>query len=846
MAKADINIAADKIKAGRPAPVLFITLLSAIYSITVGSYGLLLLVAILAIFCTYSRRIGLDWHFLSLAVSGMLLICAPVMREFLVESQKFEVLSRYNGSWQGTIIRPALMGTTGWGEAVLRLDSGPLVSVLGQAKYLQAGYRLETEARLEIPSGQRNPGGFDRRSWLRNRAIFLETKLIIPPKIIGKKTTLGAVWRNLLAVLQNRAARFFRQYLSSDTVGIITAICLGQKQGLPVQENHAFMESGLIHLVSVSGAHLGFLLLPLRQIQFGSKRSRDIRTLLLLIYFGSVTGWRTGVSRASLMLLLRRYAGFKARYLDELSLLSFTGLVLLALDPFRAMQRGFWLSMAATAGIRLGGKLFLNWLGLPARSEYFIIQPQIISKRKEPIFAFILVRIDHLLYLLLRLLTITCCAQFACLLPLLFWQNGLNPKAVPINLLAGVPAAVITAGGLVGLFFLSPLLTVLPCLGELLIKLWSRLLKFPVLLLKYLSEQGSGAKGGFIGKGELGRSGQLMIMLLLILLMVMLQRRKTAATRRIETIAAAVLLLALVIRCLPPTLHEEIWFLDVGQGDCCLIRTADSVILIDGGERDQGYQVVLPFMRNLGITRISAAIVTHGHSDHCGGILDLLEQNMVEQVIVPGSWRTKVPAVDNQDPEPKWRQEQDLASELISLCNQQKVNILFRETGDYDYIGDDDTGITMHYLAPPTETNIKAVNRYSRSDPNRDCLVIKCVWRDFSLLLTADVIDEVERILVREHKEDLNSMLLKLAHHGSKHSSSNEFLQLVKPIITVVSVGINRFGHPAPEVLERLAKSGNQMVLRTDKEGAIRLHVDQNKVRISTWLGRKNACLILN
>ena len=92
----------------------------------------------------------------------------------------------------------------------------------------------------------------------------------------------------------------------------------------------------------------------------------------------------------------------------------------------------------------------------------------------------------------------------------------------------------------------------------------------------------------------------------------------------------------------------------------------------------------------------------------------------------------------------------------------------------------------------------------------------------------------------------MNSMLLKLAHHGSKYSSSIAFLQLVKPVITVVSVGTNRFGHPAQEVLERLSKSGNQMLFRTDKEGAIRLHVDQNKVRISTWLGRRNSCLILN
>ncbi|NLB09079.1 MAG: DUF4131 domain-containing protein [Clostridiales bacterium] len=846
MAKADISTAEDKNKVCRPAPALFFTLLSAIISITAGSYGLLLLGVVLAIFCFFGRRKDLNWQFLGLAVSGILLVCTPVMREFLIESPKADTMSRRNGSWQGTVIRPALMGTTGWGEAVVRLDEGPLVSVRGKAEYIKAGYRLESEAMLELPSGQRNPGGFDRRSWLRNRAIFLEAELIIPPQIIGKKKTPDAVWQNLLVALQNRAASFFRQYLSSDTVGIITAICLGQKQGLTAQENHAFLESGLVHLVSVSGAHLGFLLLPWRQIGSGSKRSRDIRTLILLLYFGSVTGWRTGVSRASLMLLLRMYAGAKVRHLDELSLLGVTGLILLVLDPFRALQRGFWLSMAATAGIRLGGKPFLHLLGLSARPQHFLTQPQIISEQSSPIIEFILVRINRLLHRLLKLLTITCCAQFACLLPLLFWQNGLNPKAIPINLLAGIPAAAITAGGLSGLFLIGPLIAILPFAGGILINLWSRLLKLPVILLKYLSEQGSGAKGGFIGKGELGKRGQLVIILLLIILITILRLRKTAAVRRIEAIAAIVLLLALIARCLPQPLQEGIWFLDVGQGDCCLIRTADSVILIDGGERDQGYQVVLPFMRNQGITKISTAIVTHGHSDHCGGILDLLEQDLVEQVVVPGNWRTKVPAADNKIPELKWHREQDLAIELISLCNQQKVSILFRQAGDHDYCGDDDTGIAIQYLAPPAEAKSNAASHYLQPDPNRDCLVMKCVWQDFSLLLTADIIDEIERILVRDYGDNLNSMLLKLAHHGSKYSSSIAFLQLVKPVITVVSVGTNRFGHPAQEVLERLSKSGNQMLFRTDKEGAIRLHVDQNKVRISTWLGRRNSCLILN
>lgn len=825
----------------RPAVLLFAAALAVIFALTLDLYTIPLLIIIIGVFFWRGWHGGLDRRIMLAFILALFILSAPVFREFKLEQRKVEELSAKATIWRGRIIIPAVSGDSEWSEAVLRLDTGPLVAVRGKPKYLRAGNVIESGTLLEIPSGQRNPGGFDRQAQLRGQGVFLEAFLGQAPEIKESRTSPLSLWRNFTADLQGSAFRFFQRTLDSDIAGLAAAICLGNTDGITPAENYAFKESGLIHLVSVSGAHLGFVLIPLKQIKTINKRSKDYLTLVLLIAFGIITGWRTGVSRACLMILLRKYARHRELALDEMSLLAITGLILL-LNPFRALQRGYWLSLAATGGIRLGVSPLLSWLGVSSESDSRKFTTPPLSARENsgslPGYK-IKRRIRHFfgsfVSRVFQLLAITCCAQLACILPSLYWQNGFNPLSLIVNVIAGIPAVLITAGGISGLFLLAPLNFILPAVSSPLLVIWRFVLRQAVNVLRSLAESCSGAGGGFVGSGEMGFAGRIIILLSALCLGLALVRLRPAYVLRrlLKLTLLFVFLISFIGRSGPK--GSEIWFLDVGQGDSCLLRVADKTVLIDGGERDQGYYTIMPFLRSQGIARIDTAIVTHGHSDHCGGIMDLLEQGMISGVIMPGTGSRDL-AADNSS-----YVEEDLTQELISLALQKEVPVSYRCAGDKVVSGGG--LLALDYLAPDRTEDDK-LRKYLPADLNRDSIVIHGQLMWLRLLFTADATLEIEDYLVREHQENLKAQVLKVSHHGSKYASSDSFLARVKPQIAIISTGYNRFGHPAEDTLTRLEKAGCQEVLRTDEKGAVRLQVEEKKVRISTWRDKKSTWII--
>ncbi|HHU07307.1 MAG TPA: DUF4131 domain-containing protein [Clostridiaceae bacterium] len=825
----------------RPAVLLFTAALAFIFIFTLDFCTIPILALLIGVFIWHGWRGGLDKCFLMVSLLVLLLIAVPIFREFKLERDKVKEISSKEVPWRGRIIIPAVADSSKWGEAVLRLDSGPLVAVRGDPQQLKAGNVIESTTRLKIPPAQRNPGGFDRRAQLKSQGIFLEVFLGQKLQIKEQKPSLLSHWRNLTADLQGSACEFFQRTLDSDTAGLATAICLGRTGGITPRENYVFKESGLIHLVSVSGAHLGFLLAPLRQVKAINKKAKDYLSLTMLFSFGIISGWRTGVSRACLMILLRKYSRRRELALDEISLLAVTGLILL-IDPFRALQRGYWLSLGATAGIRLGVPPLLSWLGIKSDfgSNNIIMPPlavadnsllQLTCKFCQKLRG----AIDRLVSRVFQLLAITCCAQIVCVFPSLYWQSGINPLSLISNVVAGIPAALITAGGIFGLFILAPLVFILPAVSSPLLAIWSFAIRQAVNVLRSLAVSCSGAKGGFIGSGEMGKAGQVIILLaaLYIGLALFMQKPFYVLRRFLELC----LLFALLVGFFGQkgTERNEVWFLDVGQGDCCLLQISDKIVLIDGGERDQGYYTVMPFLRYRGIDKIDIAIVTHGHSDHCGGIIDLLEQDMISRVVMPNTGVENI-ATDSSD-----YVQQDLSMDLVRLATQRQIPVSYRSAGDKIVL--EDGLLSLDFLSP----NMKQadnIQKYLPADPNRDSIVIHCRLLWLSLLLTADATLELEDSLVLEYQEGLRAHLLKVAHHGSKYASCDKFLGRVKPQIAVISVGLNHFGHPAGETLARLEDAGCQEILRTDQRGAVRLHVEEKRVRISTWLDKKKVWII--
>lgn len=261
----------------------------------------------------------------------------------------------------------------------------------------------------------------------------------------------------------------------------------------------------------------------------------------------------------------------------------------------------------------------------------------------------------------------------------------------------------------------------------------------------------------------------------------------------------------------------EIYFLDVGQGDSTIIRTAkNKTIVIDGGEGeksgfDYGKNVLFPFLINKGVRKIDFLIFSHFDSDHCGGLIYLLENIKVEKILIG-----------------KQFEKNENLEYIVNLANKKHVKIIELQAGNKINIEKESS---LEILWPSEAEKI------SENAINNNSLVCKFVCKNFSMLLTGDIESIAEEKLIEKYKNTnrLNANILKIAHHGSKTSSIQEFLNEVNPKIALIGVGRkNKFGHPNQEVLERLKEKGIQ-IYRTDQNGEIQIIV-KNDLKIKTFI----------
>jgi len=256
--------------------------------------------------------------------------------------------------------------------------------------------------------------------------------------------------------------------------------------------------------------------------------------------------------------------------------------------------------------------------------------------------------------------------------------------------------------------------------------------------------------------------------------------------------------------------YLKVNFLDVGQGDSAFIQTPENhQILIDGGPGSTilgKLNAFLPFWDKT----IDLVILTHPESDHMQGFLDILQRYKADYILWTG--------VEKLTPEyNKW----------ISILEKQKkmgAEIIIADANQEIKAGD----VLIDTLYPLENLEGKELKNTS----NDTCIVSKLVFGKNSFLFTGDISSAAEKELVN-NKSDLQSDVLKVAHHGSKYSTSDIFLSVAKPKVAVISVGAkNTYGHPTSEVLQRLEKFGIK-VFRTDKDGDVKMESDGNNIYIN-------------
>jgi beta-lactamase superfamily II metal-dependent hydrolase len=242
-------------------------------------------------------------------------------------------------------------------------------------------------------------------------------------------------------------------------------------------------------------------------------------------------------------------------------------------------------------------------------------------------------------------------------------------------------------------------------------------------------------------------------------------------------------------------------FIDVGQGDSILVILPDTkTLLIDGGGRESSGKV-LATLREHGLNYIDIVVATHPHADHIGGLIDVIENVDVGQVLDSGQAHTTQTFED-----------------FLDAINTKQIALKSVREGNYILL---DPTVKVDVLNPPASIPDGALNEPEFND---NSVVLKLTYGEFSALLTGDMQETNEVRLVSENATALDADVLKAGHHGSRTSSSSAFLNAVTPEVVIISLGAgNNYGHPHQEALDRLSATGTEQIFRTDVDGTITL-----------------------
>ena len=318
---------------------------------------------------------------------------------------------------------------------------------------------------------------------------------------------------------------------------------------------------------------------------------------------------------------------------------------------------------------------------------------------------------------------------------------------------------------------------------------------------------------------------------------------------RIYLVLVAIILASVCVICptkfagASETKATTVHFIDVGQGDASLVELSNGeTILIDGGNTDAG-KTVCKYIEKLGITQIDYMIATHSDQDHIGGLIKVLEKFEVKNIYRPFTISTSSKANDelytlfSDNIDSLSSDDDEVYAKFIKLvyaetCDGNLSNIFVTSTDKIIVSGDSGCPYMIEFLMPQCDTHFTS-NRISSgytvrsADENNDnSAMVLLSTENSSYLFAGDATENEENVFINNlsystKKRVENVDVLKVAHHGSKGSSSEKFLNLVKPKNAIISVGAgNDYGHPNAKAIERLTAVG-AVIYRTDELGTI-------------------------
>lgn len=639
---------------------------------------------------------------------------------------------------------------------------------------LRLGNKIQVTGILKEFMVPRNEGEFNQYYYYKSKSLDYSMKSQ-SYKIVNKNYSLIL---DFLETIKNKVKYSYYKICSEKDYGIFSALILGETGELDAEINNLYKENGISHILSISGLHIsligmGIYKLLRKRFYFGFSCTTSF---ILLFAYVALTGFSVSALRALLMFGISLLAIYLGRTYDMISATSLAAMLLLFENPFLVYHAGFLLSFGAVFGISMIHPIFTFYLG-----------------QKSPIISAASISVS------VNLMTLPILSYF-------FFETSTYSLILNLLIIPPMPMLMISGilGGVLGTWSLF--------LGRIAIGLGHYVLGFYESICRLFSEFPNSTI--LMGRPKFWQIGCYYGILSLFLIYIKKKEGIVSIHRKVVRILIVFSVYILLIGVLSFRRNNglRVTFLDVSQGDGIFMESKEgTTYLIDGGSTDikkVGKYRMIPFFKSKAINHIDYAILTHGDTDHLSGLKELLDEEsgiLIKTLILP--------QIELKD---------EIYIDLENKARDRGVSIAYLKAGDFIIDGD----LEIHCIHPSVA--------YRGSSKNGNSIVLSVSYFEFDMLLTGDLEMDGEGLILKEIKNLGKGRyeVLKVAHHGSKYSTSEEFLLIIRPNLSIISCGIdNSYGHPHKELIDRLEASESKILL-TSECGGITIKTDGNKIEV--------------
>lgn len=680
------------------------------------------------------------------------------------------------------------------------------------------GDKIEVYGEYSKVDEQRNYGGFDYQQ-------YLKTKKICGVVNVSKIRVLKKKEYSVIMIIANKINTQIKSNIDKSfkkqEAEILKGLLLGDVSKIEEEIKENFKTANMMHILAISGMHINYIILGIDKFlnrKIG-KRNTNIVIIIILIIYMFVAGFSPSIVRAIVMGALGILSFLLHRKNDIWTSISISLFCILIYNPYSIMDIGLQLSYFGTIGIIIFNPVFKKIFNREKKKSKFKIKNKYINKCINKV---------------KEIIGVSLSAQVAILPLILYHFNIFGPYFLFSNFLISLIIGPVVVLGFV--------LIILSFVHILNIKILSRFLEIGVQVLIQISKISKLPFSKiYIPTPNIKNICIYYISLIIIRYIFFLYNSiKVTTTQRrmrnllslfkykiylnkknyIKKIILIVFVTGFIFICIPKKLIVN--FIDVGQGDCTFIITPkNKTILVDGGGNDGkfdiGKNVLLPYILDMGYGKIDYIIISHFDSDHCAGLLSLMEEIKVKNVIIG----TQYKSCDNYE-------------KFIEIVKKKKINVIVVEAGNIINI---EKNLYFNVVAPFSN------NMIPENPINNNSLVCKLNYKEISILFTGDIEAVAEKTILNKYKQLnsnlLKSTILKVAHHGSKTSSLKEFLEEVNPKYAIIGVGKdNKFGHPSEDTIQNL-KLRNVKIYRTDNDGEISIVINGKNIKVNKHIKNK-------